>query len=105
MAVARDGYPVGEDYSLEITFISPNGEITVSNAMINGARAYLGIFSQKAQALEAVASEDKNAAPDSPGGRRQLRGPVESGRGRTGPRSCACAYPGPFPPWLWLAVW
>ncbi len=62
MAVARDGYPVGEDYSLDITFISPNGEIAVSNAMVNGARAYLGVFSQKAESLKTVADEDKNAA-------------------------------------------
>ncbi len=62
MIVAKDGLPMGEDCSLKIDLITPNGTETSTGMHIAGNLSVLGIVAQKTAELKIIAPDDKGAA-------------------------------------------
>lgn len=58
--VAQDGLPMGDDYTLNIDVITPNGTERVTSSQIAGNLSVIGVVAQKAQTPAAI-TEDDNA--------------------------------------------
>jgi len=58
VVVARDGLPMGANYTLAIEVISPNGTELINNTHIAGSLAAIGIVAQKATAVTAIFESD-----------------------------------------------
>jgi len=61
LAVGTGGLPMGEDYTLSMKLISPNGTVHIENTHITGNLSVMGIVSQNAIEPEEIAFEEKNA--------------------------------------------
>jgi PKD repeat protein len=59
--VAKDGLPMGADYSLTIELISPNGTERITGTHVIGNLTILGLISRKAVKPEEIPNEDKDA--------------------------------------------
>lgn len=55
--VARDGLPMGGDFSLDIDIVTPNGSERITSTQINGNLAVIGVASQKATTPAAISEE------------------------------------------------
>ena len=61
MIVAKDGLPMGADYTITIDLVSPAGTQSVTDTLINGNLSAIGIVSQKAVIPAPVADEQRDA--------------------------------------------
>jgi hypothetical protein len=61
MIVAKDGLPMGADYSLTIELISPNGTERITGYNIIGNLSVIGLVSRKAVKPVEIPAEDKDA--------------------------------------------
>jgi hypothetical protein len=61
LIVAQDGLPMGEDYTLAIDIVTPNGIETVTSSQVVGNLAMIGIVGQKATAVTPISDSDDAA--------------------------------------------
>ncbi len=61
VVVGTQGLPIGAEFSLNISLVSPNGEEKITNTLITGNYAVIGIVSQQAVTPEAIPEEERDA--------------------------------------------
>jgi len=61
VVVGAEGLPIGAEFNLNLSLISPNGEEKVTNTLITGNYAVMGIVSQQAVTPAVIPDEERDA--------------------------------------------